>query len=317
MRRRGGRLAASAQDEVCACLETVESMLPKRGKAAAGKAELEQALESLEYALDQHLGPYRKSWLREYVEAIAWAIGLALLIRSFIFEAFSIPSGSMIPTLEIGDRLFVNKVSYGLFIPFSANRLIRWSEPERGDVIVFTYRCAGDANEGEDYIKRIVADEGDRIRLDDNKLFVNGKPVDTRELGTGDCDIFEPDRTGTSSRVGSCQCVRQEEVVGETRYTTQHMVPNHSLASFSRCPNRPDWPLERPFISGKCRYFGEKASNPDWPDVVVPPDHVFVMGDNRDRSEDGRYWGLVHRNDIKGTAFVVWWPLDRFFTWLN
>ena len=318
LKRKGKRLSAEHLAEVEAAVAAAVALLPRRGKPTSSARALDDAAEALEQTIQRHLGPYRKTWLREYAEAISWAIVLALLIRSFIFEAFSIPSGSMIPTLEIGDRLFVNKIGYGMYVPFSPNRWLHWDEPERGDVIVFEFHCEGDENDGEDYIKRIVAAAGDRVHLDDNTVFVNGEPVDTKELSTGDCDIYEPGEASTHAvRAGICQCVRQEETVGDMAYVTQHMTPNARLDSLARCPNRPDWPLRRPFVTGQCRYFGDEASNEDWPDVVIPEGHVFVMGDNRDRSEDGRYWGVVPLDNIKGTAFVVWWPPSRFFTWLD
>jgi signal peptidase I len=318
LKRKGKHLSAAEREELDAALKAAIALLPARGHTGGTERTLSAAMEHLEQTFQRQLGPYRKTWLREYVEAISWAIVLALLIRSFIFEAFSIPSGSMIPTLEIGDRLFVNKIGYGLYVPFSPNRWLHWDEPERGDVIVFEFQCEGDENHGEDYIKRIVATEGDRVRLDNNRLFVNGSPLPTEEQGATSCDIYEPGVTSiTAVHAGNCQCVRQEETVEDFTYTTQHMAPNARLDSLARCPNRPDWPLRRPFVTGRCRYYGDEASNEHWPDVVVPEGHVFVMGDNRDRSEDGRYWGVVPYNNIKGTAFLVWWPPSRFLTWLN
>ena len=318
LKRKGKRLSDVHRAEVSEALATAQSLLPGRKRQAGTHKELHAAAEHLEQTLQRHLGPYRKTWLREYTEAISWAIILALLIRSFIFEAFSIPSGSMIPTLELGDRLFVNKIGYGLYVPFSPNRWIHWDEPERGDIIVFEFQCEGDDNDGEDYIKRVVAIEGDRVRLDNNRVFVNGSPIETEELGVQNCDIYEHAPSSASAvHAGSCQCVRQQERAGDLTYTTQHMAPNGRLDSLARCPNRPDWPLRRPFITGQCRYYGDEASNEHWPDVLVPEGHVFVMGDNRDRSEDGRYWGVVPYDNIKGTAFLVWWPPSRFLTWLN
>jgi len=318
LKRKGKRLNQERRGEVEAAVEAARSLLPRRGKTDTTASALDAAAETLEQAIQRNLAPYRKTWLREYAEAISWAVVLALLIRSFIFEAFSIPSGSMLPTLEIGDRLFVNKIGYGLYVPLSPNRWLHWDEPERGDIIVFEFHCDGDDNDGEDYIKRVVATAGDRIRLDDNQLFLDGEPVPTREVDVGDCDIYEPHQEDIAAvRAGSCQCVRQEETAGDISYITQHMTPNARLDSLARCPNRPDWPLRRPFVTGECRYYGDEAHNEDWPDVVVPEGHVFVMGDNRDRSEDGRYWGVVPLDHIKGTAFVVWWPPSRFLTWLN
>ena len=183
LKRKGKHLSAVEREEVEAAIGVVAKLLPSRGNTGGTERTLSDAFEALEQSVQRQLGPYRKTWLREYVEAISWAVVLALLIRSFLFEAFSIPSGSMIPTLEIGDRLFVNKIGYGLYVPFSPNRWLHWDEPERGDVIVFEFQCEGDENHGEDYIKRVVATEGDRVRLDNNRLFVNGAPVPTKEQG--------------------------------------------------------------------------------------------------------------------------------------
>jgi signal peptidase I len=325
--KRKGRVAGQAatravQDRITA----LDALLPTRGKPRTDAVQLDEATTALEAAVDQHFGRFRKGMLREYVEAIAWAIVLALLIRSFIFEAFSIPSGSMLPTLQIGDRLFVNKIGYGLYLPFSSHRLVHWDEPERGDIIVFEFDSPGDKHHGDDYIKRVVAVAGDRIRLDDNVLYVNGEPVSTRPTApeewvstrgveAGRCPVYDSDEDDPIDPSGTCPCLQQEETVGDHSYITQHMAPATGRFAVGGCMNMPDWPLR----DGRGRYFGDAASNPAWPDVVIPEGHVFVMGDNRDRSEDGRYWGLVPYDHIKGTAFVIWFARDksRILNWLN
>lgn len=313
LKRHRKRISASARLEVEGGLDTLHALVGKR-HAAPDEAQLTRALEGLDEAVQRHLGAFRKSWVREYVEAIAWAIVLALIIRSFIFEAFSIPSGSMLPTLEIGDRLFVNKIGYGAYVPFSPRRLVHWDEPDRGDIIVFEFHCEGVRNDGEDYIKRVVATAGDRVRLESNVIWVNGEPIATRLDKETDCDVFEDSRTGGMIAAGSCECSRQIETAASgAEYVTQHMSPGQ----YGPCDNHPDWPHKQPTKFGRCNYFGHAAMNENWPDVVVPPGHVFVMGDNRDRSEDGRYWGLVPHEMIKGTAFVVWWPPSRLGTWLR
>ena len=326
LKRKGRRVSAAGREAVAAGLADLEAELPGRGRRPVEVEALLAAVETLDGALEAHFGSFRKTMLREYVEAIAWAIALALLIRSFIFEAFSIPSGSMLPTLEIGDRLFVDKASYGLYVPFSPRRLIHWDEPGRGDIIVFQFHCEGDPNDGEDYIKRVVAVAGDRVRLESNVLHVNGEPVQTEALdpssyrtdggGEGTCALYDPNKSDPTDPVGYCHCVQQQETVGDRVYTTQHMTPRGPNAFFS-CRNDPEWPLRNPGRGGPCGYFGEASENPEWPDVTIPEGHVFVMGDNRDRSEDGRFWGVVPYDMIKGRAFVIWWPLTRLFTWLG
>jgi signal peptidase I len=319
LKRNSRRVDASAVTKIEALAQSLMVQLQQDQAEPEQHATLLAALEELDQGLDDFFGAYRKSWLREYAEAIVWAVLLALLIRSFLFEAFSIPSGSMLPTLEIGDRLFVDKISYGLYMPLSASRLIHWNEPERGDVIVFEFGCEGDPNDGEDYIKRVVATAGDRIRMENNILFSNGKPVLTKTVADTECAIYSGQMDETASLAGECRCVRQEEAFEEKTYLTQHMKPSRIGHSWGPCMNRPDWPLREPLIRGPCRYFGDALENPNWPDVVVPEGHVFVMGDNRDRSEDGRYWGLVPLDKIKGKAFVIWWARNksRLFTWLD
>lgn len=314
-RRAGQAAVAAVEPPYYALLE----LLKRRGRGTLDGTRLVEAVEALDEAVEQHFGSYRKTMLREYAEAIGWAVALALLIRSFLFEAFSIPSGSMLPTLDIGDRLFVNKIGYGLYIPFSPSRLVHWDEPERGDIIVFEFQLEGDRNDGEDYIKRVVAVAGDRVRLDDNVLYINGKAVETIAQPATECPIYDSSVDEPDLPSHTCGCVQQIEVNGHQRYMTQHMRPDVAGNLWEGCTNHPDWPLRDGVDPRPGRYYGEASENPHWPDVVVPEGHVFVMGDNRDRSEDGRYWGLVEVDQIKGTAFVVWWARDRsrMFSWLG
>ena len=315
-RKRGG---AERMAEVTTALDSVDEILSKRRRGSMDGARLQERLERLEAITEEVLGSFRKSTFREYVEAVAWAVVLALLIRSFLFEAFSIPSGSMLPTLEIGDRLFVNKIGYGLYVPFSPKRVVHWDEPERGDVIVFQFRLEGDRNDGEDYIKRIVAVAGDRVRMENNRLWVNGEPVKTERAPPSTCPLYDGGPGEPEEPASVCPCIRQTETVGELSYQTQHLLGSARGTLWDVCANQPHWPLREGVDPRPGRYFGEASENPSWPDVVIPEGHVFVMGDNRDRSEDGRYWGLVPYDRIKGTAFLVWWARDssRLFTWLG
>lgn len=184
----------------------------------------------------------KKNLVREYVEAIAIAILLALFIRTFIVQAFKIPSGSMLPTLKIGDHLLVSKFSYGLRMPFSGTQIIPWNEPERGDVIVFKFP----KDRSVDYIKRVVGVAGDTVTIKDKRLFINGEAV------------TDPHAHFTSSLIIDAN-------------------------------------------AGPRDNFGP---------VTVPKDAVFVMGDNRDNSYDGRFWGFVDQRDILGKAFILYWSWD-------
>ena len=310
LKRKGERVGLAGAAEVGGAIEAVAALVPTRANGVVlDAARLAPAVARLDDALATHLGAYRKSATRELIEAVVWAVGLALIIRFFLIEAFSIPSGSMIPTLQIGDHLFINKVGYGLYIPLSPGRLIAWSQPEPGDVIVFEHRYPGDPHDGMDYIKRVIAKPGDRVRLVDDTVWVNGAPIPTKVLGEVDCPVY-PNEDNAEEPVALCRCVQQEETLGGETYTTQHIVGGDPMWCQQPFEDADDWPhRERPFGAGK--YFGHAAMNPEWPDVVVPDGHVFVMGDNRDRSEDGRFWGFVDHDLIKGSAFVIWWARDK------
>ena len=181
----------------------------------------------------------RSTW-REYAEALLMAVLLALFIRTFVVQAFKIPSGSMLPTLQIGDHLLVNKFIYGVRIPIVGKRVLELSAPERGDVVVFIYP----QDRTKDFIKRVVAVSGDRLEVKNKELFVNGEKV-------------------------SDPHAHYDELGGIMRSPRDNFGP-----------------------------------------FVVPPDRVFVMGDNRDHSHDSRFWGPVKIDDILGKAFILYWSWD-------
>jgi len=195
----------------------------------------------------------KKSKVREWIEAIVVAVVLALIIRTFIVQAFKIPSGSMEDTLLIGDHLLVNKFIYGLQIPFSDARILAFEHPERGDVIVFEF--PEDRNkpyfERRDFIKRLIGTPGDTIEVRNKEVFVNGKPY-----------------------------VIPQEVHKE------------------------------PILVGP-QYGPRDNMNP----VTVPEGKYFVMGDNRDRSFDSRFWGFVPMENIRGQAFIKYWSWDSNKNW--
>jgi signal peptidase I len=208
---------------------------------------------SVEASHDQvGVRPRRKSLVREYAEAIVIAILLALVIRTFVVQAFTIPSGSMMDTLLVGDYILVNKFIYGSEVPFTDLRLPGFRDPHRGDIIVFKYP----QDEKRDFIKRIIGTPGDRVQVRGHQVLINGQP------------LIEP-------------------------YTKL-------LESVAR--------------GGDPAYCGYAYGCEP---TAVPPDSYFVMGDNRDNSQDSRYWGFVKRNKIKGKAFLIYWSWDSDRHWLR
>jgi len=195
----------------------------------------------------------RKSVVREYAEAIAIAILLALVIRTLIVQAFTIPSGSMMDTLLVGDYILVNKFLYGPELPVTDYRLPGFRDPSRGDIIVFKYP----QDEKRDFIKRIVATPGDTVQVRGHQVFVNGRA------------LVEP-------------FVKLPE--GTVPTSAQ---PGYCGYAYGCDPTR------------------------------VPADSYFVMGDNRDNSQDSRYWGFVKRDKIKGKAFLIYWSWDSDRHWLR
>ncbi len=185
----------------------------------------------------------RKSKVQEYIEAIVLAILIALFIRTFVVQAFKIPSGSMKPTLLVGDHILVNKFLYGVKIPFVRKTLIPIKEPQRGDIVVFIYP----EDRSKDFIKRTIAVAGDTVEIRNKKVFLNGQPADD----------------------------------GHGVYTDPTILPAALQPRDNLGP------------------------------VTVPPDTIFVMGDNRDQSYDSRFWGFVPLRDVMGKAFLIYFSLDK------
>jgi signal peptidase I len=208
--------------------------------------------------------------LVEYGKSFFPVLAIVLVLRSFLVEPFQIPSGSMKPTLEVGDFILVNKFAYGIRLPVLDTKVIEVGEPQRGDVMVFRYPSDPSIN----YIKRVVGLPGDHIRYgSDKRLFVNGAPVAEQLLGKA------------SGVLGSA--VLYKEQLGDVEHLIRKETRRHAE------PSR------------------------EW---VVPEGHYFMMGDNRDNSNDSRYWndpqlademqGMVPDENIVGKAFAVWmsWP---------
>jgi len=209
--------------------------------------------------------------LVEYARSFFPVIFAVLVLRSFVVEPFRIPSNSMMPTLLTGDFILVNKFSYGLRLPVLNNKVVDLGEPHHGDVVVFKFPL----DPTTDYIKRIVGLPGDEISYRNKTVFINGEAMPQLPAGS---------YTG----VGSGQ-----EMTGAREQMESLDGVDHSILIR---PTAPDLPFG-------CLVL---ASGP----VVVPDGHYFVMGDNRDNSNDSRCWGFVPENNLVGKAFAIWMHWD-------
>ncbi len=213
-----------------------------------------------------------KAKLKKEIRGWVVTIAAVLAFRTFLYEAVYIPSGSMIPTLQIGDYVVVEKWAYGARLPFTESAQLLWSTPRRGDIVVL---LAPPGNpRGDDLIKRVVGVAGDRVEIRDGALILNGKPVPRRRL-EADCSYWDRPEGGSWREQ---PCVSFEETLDDHRYR-------------SYCT---------PFVP--CG---------DVPEQVVPPGSVWLAGDHRDHSADSRVFGPVPVGRIKGragVALVSWGP---------
>jgi signal peptidase I len=200
------RINAEVRQELLLNLDRLRASIASK---PFSEASFGQSFTTASEHVDRHLGHWRKSEIREYVESIGAAILVALLLRAVVVEAFKIPSGSMLPTLQIGDHIFVNKFVYGPTVPFTDSRLFSRLPPERGDVIVFEYPDPDARRERQDFIKRVMAIPGDVLEVDDGHPTINGWPVprclaghytfrETADSGEQSGDLYVEFLSGTS-----------------------------------------------------------------------------------------------------------------------
>ena len=202
------------------------------------------------------------------------------VLRSFLFEPFRIPSGSMMPTLEVGDFIVVNKFAYGLRLPIVDRELLAIGSPARGDVAVFRYPL----DPSENYVKRVIGLPGDTVVYRDKRLTINGRPV---AVGAA-AEYFDSERVAYVDRAQELLPGDRGPIVHDVLFDSHRTDIASPIARF-------------PFID-RCRYASTDASIT----CVVPEDHYFVMGDNRDNSADSRYWGFVPKQNLVGRAMFVW-----------
>ncbi|ABE45541.1 signal peptidase I [Polaromonas sp. JS666] len=258
--------------------------LPQRRKAVAvleqtaAKRQAELAKMGISQ-VDSNVSEARtrlimQPWWLDWTAGLFPVIVVVFLLRSFLFEPFKIPSGSMIPTLLINDLILVNKFHYGVRLPVINTKLFDNHSPQRGDVMVFRYP----PKPSLDYIKRVVGVPGDEVAYLNKKLTINGKPLPKTSLA----DFFDED---------ALRYAKQFQETNSAR--TYRLLNDDDRPAF--VAGAEDFPFKQ-----NCRYSSEGVV------CKVPEGHYFMMGDNRDNSLDSRYWGFVPEKNIVGKAFFVW-----------
>jgi signal peptidase I len=257
---------------------------PKLGyKPGETEAEYQARRESALAEVNQSVG--REPWWVEYSKSFFPVILLVFLLRSFLVEPFKIPSGSMIPTLLVGDFILVNKFTYGIRLPVINAKVLDVRHPQRGEVMVFRFP----EDPSLDYIKRVVGLPGDTVSYNrDKQLSVNGQRVPV---------VPESDFRYTESGLNTISArLYRETLDGQPHAVLMNPdVPPIQLVGVREFPHREN-----------CAY------NESGFECQVPPGHYFLMGDNRDSSSDSRYWGFVPERNIVGKAFMIWWNFSDF-----
>jgi signal peptidase I len=221
------------------------------------------------------------TWI-EYSGSFFPVIALVFFLRSFLYEPFKIPTASMVPTLLVGDLILVNKFTYGVRLPILNRKIIDVNDPQRGDVMVFKYP----KDMSQDYIKRVIGVPGDKIVYENKRLTVNGKAVSYTAMD----DYLEPQDMSMSYSKQFMEILPEKQ----HRILNREDAPTVNMNGVENFPHRE-----------ACEFSQDKFS------CIVPEGNYFMMGDNRDNSQDSRYWGFVPNKNIVGKAFVVWMNLGN------
>ncbi|HEX7341646.1 MAG TPA: signal peptidase I [Rhodanobacteraceae bacterium] len=219
-------------------------------------------------------GQPRDPWWVDWSRSLFPVVLIVLLLRSFVAEPFHVPTGSMIPTIDVGDFILVNKFAYGLRLPVFHTKILDIGEPKRGDIVVFRAPWSP----GQDWVKRVVGLPGDRVVVKGEQVWINGKLVQDEPIGPYQGDADKPSQRDLMQR----GAIVLREHLGEHVHKIIEM-PNYNVA-----PGVPS------------------NINP----AIVPKGCLFVMGDDRDNSEDSRYEGCVPEKDLVGKAFFIWFSLS-------
>jgi signal peptidase I len=217
-------------------------------------------------------------WWLDWTAGLFPVILVVFLLRSFLFEPFKIPSGSMMPTLLVGDLILVNKFHYGVRLPVINKKIIANHDPQRGDVMVFRFP----KDPSIDYIKRVVGIPGDEVVFRNQQLFLNGQAVPTEPMPPPGFYDEEARRYAPEFK----------EKLGDVEHG---ILINTQSSQFWKSQEDNQFPFRE-----NCRYSAEGVA------CKVPPGNYFMMGDNRDNSLDSRYWGFVPDENIVGRAFFIW-----------
>ncbi len=287
---------------------------------------LKEAHNSLEKASNSVFS-LNRSWRFLYgMPSLIFALLCALLLREFVLEPYQIPSGSMIPSLLVGDHLFVSKFHYGLSKPFTNDPdfLIKWREPKPGDVVVFKSPGYVSSHANEPWVKRVIATQGQTIQIINNLVYVNGEAYSHSNAGEL---VSYMDFSGAGSGMfdgkwHELQALKTTEKIGTFEHLIHMPVPGSPFGFGSY------WP-----VMDTSSLKGLKCSNNK---CTVEPGFVFVMGDNRAHSLDSRIWGALPVSRVKGKALFIWmsadgsgqsvkfgpfnlpkFRLDRWFTWVK